>query len=98
MQFAKWIYKIWIKLKNRASDAYWTGMLQFLDIASSHLNSDGAMKWPFKRQVNKELHTLDVLEANIMGYGFHPIYTTWIWRGEYDVNLTLLVQPFSSST
>ena len=55
------------------------------------------MKCPWKCYVNKELHTLDVLEAHIMDYGFYPIYTTWIWHGEDEVYLTSLVQPSSSS-
>ena len=43
------------------------------------------------------MHTLDVLEAHIIDYGFHPIYTNWIWHGEDAVHPTSSVQPSSSS-
>ena len=91
------IDKSWIKLKNRASDTYWIGMLQFLDIASRHLNSNIIVKCSCKRCISKEHHTLDVLEAHIMDYDFHPFYTTWIWHGEDEVYKTSLVEPSSSS-
>ena len=87
--------KSWTKLKNRLCDEYWRGTEEFINLASRHLNSDGLIRCPCKKCLNRSWETTNRVRAHIVDHGFHPNYDMWIYHGEEEVYPNL---PSSSAT
>ncbi|XP_062113197.1 uncharacterized protein LOC133824334 [Humulus lupulus] len=78
------IDKSWTKLRNRACDAYWIGLQNFMNMASQYKDCDGRIRCPCVRCMNLRLQTLDVVQAHIFDRGFHQSYEQWIYHGEVE--------------
>ncbi|XP_062086582.1 uncharacterized protein LOC133792694 [Humulus lupulus] len=78
------IDKSWTKLRNRACDAYWNGLQNFINMASQHKDCDGRIRCPCVRCMNLRLQTLDVVQAHIFDRGFQQSYEQWIYHGEVE--------------
>ena len=76
--------KSWINLRDRLSDEYWNGAMEFVKKARNFVNDRGLVRCPCKKCVNVLHQPIEVMEAHIIDHGFDPFYKMWVFHGEED--------------
>ena len=66
--------KSWINLRDRLSDEYWNGAMEFVKKARNFVNDRGLVRCPCKKCVNVLHQPIEVMEAHIIDHRFDPFY------------------------
>ena len=82
----------WINLRDRASNEYSDGVVNFIKIATNFLDEEGRTRCPCSNCGNMNWNRLDVVERHLYKYAMSPTYRRWTFHGD-----TVDLSPFLRS-